>query len=269
MAIEFQQSGSRNGKGHLRFINSDGKTVAKVKMKRQRDGLWYTDSPVLMPPPTLANTSSVTDADLESTPIVHKLNTLDTSHQTRQHSLTSEGGLQQPQQPQCKASQALKHLELWHQQMGHPAPCTLQTTAQVVDGLPKIPSNFSHFHCSYCYIAKLAKKSGNPTSERETFIPGTAFHMDLGFIPSPKMIKDNTGIPRPSKTQTAQQSHDGYPAYFLIVYAATPYVFCFPLKLRSPPAALIDKFLNKNGHSYMTSHQHISQQHSLQIQELC
>jgi hypothetical protein len=143
----------------------------------------------------------------------------------------------------AQASQALKQLELWHQRMGHPAPCTLQRTAQVVEGLPKIPSNFSHFHCPYCDIAKLAKKSGNPTSERKAFIPGTAFHMDLGFIP-----KDDMGISRPSKTQTAQQSHDGYSAYLIIVDAATRYVFCFPLKSRSPPLALIDKFLNKNGH---------------------
>jgi hypothetical protein len=71
---EFLQSGSRNGKGHLQFINSDGKTVAKAKLKRQRNGLWYTGSPVLMPPPTLTNELSATDANLGSTPIVHKVN---------------------------------------------------------------------------------------------------------------------------------------------------------------------------------------------------
>jgi hypothetical protein len=251
---EFLQSGSRNGKGHLQFINSDRKTVAKVKMKRQCDSLWYTDSPVLMPPPTLANTSSVTDADLESTPIVHKFSTLETFHQTRQHSPTSAETAPtntttsvQTTTWNAQASQALKQLELWHQRMGHPAPRTLQRTAQVVDGLLKIPSNFSHFHCPYCNIAKLAKKSGNPTSECKTFIPGTAFHMDLGFIRGPKMVKDNMGISRPSKTQTAQQSH-GYLAYLIIVDPATCYVFCFPLKSQSPPLALIDKFLYKNGH---------------------
>jgi hypothetical protein len=217
---EFLQSGPRNGKGHLQFINSDGKAVAKVKMKRQCNGLWYTDSPVLMPPPTLTNKLSVTDANLGSTPIVHKVNKLDMSHQTRQHPPKSEDTMPTNTTTAVRtttwtaqASQALKQLELWHQRMGHPAPCTLQRTAQVVEGLPKIPSNFSHFHCPYCDIAKLAKTSGNPTSERETFIPGTAFHMDLGFICGPKMVKDNMGISRPSKTQTAQQSHDGYLAY--------------------------------------------------------
>jgi hypothetical protein len=251
---EFLQSGSHNGKGHLQFINSNGKTVAKVKLKRQRNGLWDTGSPVLMPPPALTNTSSVTDADLKSTPIIHKINKLDKSHQTRQHSPTSEETMPtntttsvQTTMLMAQASQALKQLELWHQQMGHPAPRTLQRTAQVVKGLPKIPSNFSHFHCPYCDIAKLAKKSGNPTSECETFIPGTAFHMDLGFIRGPKMVKDNMGISQPSKTQTAQQSHDGYLAYLIIVDAATSYVFCFPLKSQSPQLALINKFLNKNG----------------------
>jgi hypothetical protein len=62
------------------------------------------------------------------------------------------------------------------------------------------------------------------------------------------MIKDDNSISRPSKTQTAQHSHHGYSAYLIIVDAATRYVFYFPLKSRSPPLALIDKFLSKNGH---------------------
>jgi hypothetical protein len=65
---KFLQSGSQNGKGHLQLINSDGKTVAKVKLKRQRDGLWYTDSPVQMPPPTLNDTSLVTKMQLSNLP---------------------------------------------------------------------------------------------------------------------------------------------------------------------------------------------------------
>jgi hypothetical protein len=156
-----------------------------------------------MPPPTLTKKSSITDANLESTPIVHKVNKLDMSHQTRQHSPKSEDTMPtntttsvQTTTWTAQALQALKQLELWHQRMGHPAPCTLQRTAQVVEALPKIPSNFSHFHCPYCNIAKLAKKSGNPTSKRETFIPGTTFHMDLGFIRGSKMVKDNMGISR-------------------------------------------------------------------------
>jgi hypothetical protein len=120
----FLQSGSRDGKGHLQFINSDGKTVAKVKMKRQRGGLWYTESPLLLSPPTLTNKSSLTDANLESTPIVHKVNKLDTSHQTRQHSPKSEDTMPTNTTTSVRtttwtaqASQALKQLELWHQRI--------------------------------------------------------------------------------------------------------------------------------------------------------
>jgi hypothetical protein len=96
-------------------------------------------------------------------------------------------------------------------------------------------------------MAKLTKKSGNPTSTRDTFLPGTAFHMDLGFIRGPKIAKDGTGRPTPTRTQTAQLSHDGYSAYLLIIDAASRYVFCFPLKSRSPPITLIDRFLNQHG----------------------
>jgi hypothetical protein len=121
----------------------------------------------------------------------------------------------------AQPSQALKQLELWHQRMGHPAPCTLQRTAQVVEGLPTLSSNHNHFRCPFWDIAKLTKKSGNNESTRDAFLPGTAFHMDLGFIRGPKTVKDETGIFQPSKTQTAQHSHDGYLAYLIIVDTAT------------------------------------------------
>jgi hypothetical protein len=70
----------------------------------------------------------------------------------------------------------------------------------------------------------------------ETFLAGTAFHMDLGFIRVPKIIKDENGQSKTTKTTTAQLSHNGYSAYLIIVDAATRYVFCFPLKSRSPPS---------------------------------
>jgi hypothetical protein len=60
---EFLQSGTRNGRGYLQFINSKGRSIAKVKMKRQRDGLWYTDSPVLLP-------RDDNDKDTDTQPVV-------------------------------------------------------------------------------------------------------------------------------------------------------------------------------------------------------
>jgi hypothetical protein len=226
-------------------------------MKRQHNGLWYTGSPVLQP--TTDHNDNPTNPPImrpSPSPTIHKTHqTNDSSSMAITNPNVTEATYSNTTTPSVRnmtwtsqALQALRHLELWHQRMGHPAHCTLQRTAQVVHRLPKIPSNYSHLHCPYCDIAKLTKKSGNPTSKQETFIPGTAFHMDLGFIQGPKMIKDDNGISCPSKTQTAQHPHDGYSAYLIIVDAATRYVLWFPLKSRSPPLALIDKFFSKNGH---------------------
>lgn len=242
---EFLQAGKRNGKGYIKFINNNGKALATVDMKRKRDGLWYTDSPVLLPPP---RAPTATPDDNDTAVVIHHVDASSVDAPTSP--LASRPDVTFPARTKTwtsQASQAIKHLELWHQRMGHPAPRTLQRTSQVVDGIPTISNNASHFHCPFCDIAKLTKNSGNTMSTRDAFLPGTAFHMDLGFIRGPKLIKDSNGNRKTTKTQTAQLSHDGYSAYLLIVDAATRYIFCFPLKSKSPPLALIDRFLSKNG----------------------
>jgi hypothetical protein len=131
--------------------------------------------------------------------------------------------------------------------MVHPAPRALQCTSQVVNG-PQPILQFSHFQWPFCDVAKLTKKSANTQSTRDTFLAGTAFHMDLGFIRGPKIIKDENGQSKTTKTTTAQLSHGGYSAYLIIFDAATRYVFCFPLESRSPPMITqIDRFISKNG----------------------
>jgi hypothetical protein len=231
---EFLQSGKRNGKGYIRFLTKDNKTIAKVKMKRKKDGLWYTDMPVLIPP----------HQPNPRTPHIH-IQKAATTNTASPQSIDQAPTSIRTTTWTSQASQALKHLELWHQRMGHPAPRTLQRTSRVVQGLPAFSNEFSHFHCPFCDMAKLQKSSGNKESTREVFLPGTAFHMDLGFIRGPKTVMANNGTT--TTTKTAQLSHDGYSAYLIIVDAATRYVFCFPLKTRSPPIALIDRFLSKNG----------------------
>jgi transposase InsO family protein len=130
--------------------------------------------------------------------------------------------------------------------MGHPSPDTLRSTTQVVEGIPPLPHDTSFFHCPFCDMAKMQKQSGNPTSLRDNFMPGTAYHMDLGFIRGPNNLPDvikNSATP----TFTSQLSHDGYNAYLLIIDAASRYIFCFLLKSKSPPVQIIDQFLAKHG----------------------
>jgi hypothetical protein len=247
---EFIQSGKRNGQGYIRFTNKEQKTVAKVKMKRRKDGLWYTDTPVLMPPPTPTSPDLVHPT---STPLNRISKATTAAINPAQDDNNTDKALPSSVRTTTwtsTASQALKHLEVWHQRMGHPSPRTLQRTAKVTNGIPQLPGNNSHFHCPFCDVSKLQKSSGNPTSTRDAFLPGTAFHMDLGFIRGPKTITDSKGTTKTTKTTTAQLSHDGYSAYLIIIDAATRYVFCFPLKTRSPPIALIDRFLSQNGRAH-------------------
>ena len=91
----------------------------------------------------------------------------------------------------------------------------------------------------------MQKHKGNTQATRDNFIPGTAYHMDLGFIRGPSNL-DKENNPDSATKITAQQSHDGYTAYLLIIDAATRYIFCFLLKTRHPPIQIIDQFLTKH-----------------------
>ena len=144
-------------------------------------------------------------------------------------------------------SQQYKNLEIWHQCLGHIAPTTLRSTQQVVEGIPQLPTATSQFHCPFCDIAKLQKQPTAKQTNRDAFIPGTAYHMDLGFIGGPS--QNHT---KHHKPQTEQRSYEGHIAYLLIINAATRYIFAFPLKSKHPLIDTIDRFLTKNGRAKRT-----------------
>ena len=131
------------------------------------------------------------------------------------------------------------NLETWHQRMGHPSAQALWNTQHVVQGIPKLPSNTSYFHCPFCDIAKIKKAPQHKMTDRDNFKPGTAYHMDLGYIGGPS--KDSKKI--------ECRSYEGFVTYLLIIDAASRYTFVFPLKSKHPPIKLIDEFLTKHGHS--------------------
>jgi hypothetical protein len=92
----------------------------------------------------------------------------------------------------------------------------------------------------------MRKSHGGKRSTREAFIPGTSFHMDLGFIRGPKNLQEvlhNGATPK----ETIIKSHDGFSSYLLIDDAATRYIWTFLLKGKDPPIAIIEQFLNKHG----------------------
>jgi hypothetical protein len=142
-------------------------------------------------------------------------------------------------------SKALQHPKLWHQRLGHAAPRTLKRTQQVVDGIPNLPDAYPLFCCPFCDKAKLRKNHGGKKSMKEASVPGTAFHMDLGFIRGPKNLQDvlqDKAVPK----ETVIKSHDGFSSYLLIIDAATRYIWVFLLKSKDPPIATIDQFLTRH-----------------------
>jgi histone deacetylase 1/2 len=237
----FNHVGNKNGTGSINFENANGNTVAAIDMSRHSDGLWYTTNPVLMPPPHCTHedtrtTTSIDQPSISKTATVH-LPDLPSIDETLPTDDT---------QPTVKVTKSLEQLELWHQRMGHPAPRALQQTQRVVEGIPNLPNNNSIFSCPFCDKAKLRKSNRNKNSLREVFIPGTSFHMDLGFIRGPSNLEEvvkNGATP----TKTIIKSRDGYEAYLLIVDAATRYIWVFLLKGKHPPIATIAQFLQKHG----------------------
>jgi hypothetical protein len=95
-------------------------------------------------------------------------------------------------------------------------------------------------------MAKLRKTNRNKESTREVFLPGTSFHMDLGFIRGPSNLEE---VVQKGATpgKTIIKSRDGYEAYLLIVDAATRFIWTFLLKGKHPPLATITQFLEKHG----------------------
>jgi len=166
----FTHHGNKSGSGAISFQDQQGKDIAIITMTRRRDGLWFTENSVLLPPkPTIHNARVTTNictfigSDQSPPPLIY-------SHHISKMKLMTP------------LSTALKQLELWHQQMGHPS---LRRTRCVIDGIPYLPEAESIFSCPFCDKAKLRKHHDSGPSTGETFLSGTSFHMDISNPPWP------------------------------------------------------------------------------------
>ena len=119
-------------------------------------------------------------------------------------------------------------------------------TSKVVAGMPSFPSNTTYFACPFCDKAKIRKQKGKKKAPKEVWLPGTAFHMDLGFIHDSK----TEGKGKNKKTTTLIKDRKGHTAYLLIICAATKYVWVFPLTSKQPPLEIISKFLDRHGQAH-------------------
>jgi hypothetical protein len=137
--------------------------------------------------------------------------------------------------------------------MGHPAPTVLQRTQKAVEGIPKLPNASPIFHCRFCDQAKQHKAARGKTEHNDAYMPGTMFHMDLGFFRGPPNLTAIVHDGANPEYPTIVKSIEGHTTYLSIVDAATRYLWVFPLKSKHPPIELIDKFLRRYGNKHPTN----------------
>ena len=74
--------------------------------------------------------------------------------------------------------------------MGHCSTWAINGTRKCTKGIPQLPTNTPFFKCPFCEKTKMLNKSGNKSKDKDLFIPGQAYHMDLAFVSCPVKLDD-------------------------------------------------------------------------------
>jgi hypothetical protein len=151
-----------------------------------------------------------------------------------------------PDTSQQAYTQKMKELELWHQRMGHCSIRTLNETRKCVKGIPDLPTNTPFFKWPFCERGKMVKKGGNKTTDKDNFIPGQAYHMDLAFVSGPANM-DVYGGSNIGSNPTVKKSRDVYIGFLTIIDVSSRKLWTHPIKNKDPPIEYIDKFLKLHG----------------------
>lgn len=243
----FAHEARRKGNGKIIFFDENRRTLATLTMHSKLDGIYLTSNPILVPKTVKAEamtTDATTETELRLRYAKTSLPPPLSMETTPNHPTTYEQYTQWIRSAKLTPQQF--NGELWHQRLGHVGWKTMKKTSEVVEGVPPIPSESSSFHCPFCDMSKQTKRSGRKESQSESFQPGTAFHMDLGFVSGPANLEAVIQKGENPK-RTTQKSQDGHVAYLLIIDAATRYTWVFLLKNKQPPIAIIAAFLTQNG----------------------
>ena len=144
-----------------------------------------------------------------------------------------------------KLSQQMKDLELWHQRMGHCSTKAINETQKCTAGIPPLPTNTPFFKCPFCEKAKMVKNSGNKSKDKDVYIPGQAYHMDLAFVTGPSKL--NNIRTNSEEMVTIKQSRDGYIGFLTIIDVASRQLWTHLIKNKDPPTQYIDRFLRRHG----------------------
>jgi hypothetical protein len=130
--------------------------------------------------------------------------------------------------------------------MGHCSTRTLNETRKCVEGIPDLPTNTPFFKCPFCERGKMVKKGGNKTTDKDNFIPGQAYHMDLAFVSRPSNLDVNGGS-NSGGSPIVKKSRDGYIGFLTIIDVSSRKLWTHPIKNKDPPIEYIDKFLKHHG----------------------
>jgi hypothetical protein len=132
------------------------------------------------------------------------------------HPIFSEVKLKTTDTPQQAYTLKMKELELWHQRMGHCSTRTLNETRKCVEGIPDLPTNTPFFKCPFCERGKMVKKGGNKTTDKDNFILGHLYHMDLVFVSGPSNL-DVDGGSNSGSSPVVKKSRGGYIGFLTII----------------------------------------------------
>jgi hypothetical protein len=130
----------------------------------------------------------------------------------------------------------MKELKLWHQRMGHYSTRTLNETRKCVEGIPDLPTNNPFFKCPFCERGKMVKKGGNKTTDKDNFIPGQAYHMNLTFVSGPSNLDLDSGS-NSRNSPIVKKSRDGYIGFLTIIDVSSQKLWTHPIKNKDPPIA--------------------------------
>ena len=92
----------------------------------------------------------------------------------------------------------------------------------------------------------MMKRSGNKSKDKDVFIPGQAYHMDLAFVSGPSNLEEvSTSTDKPKLT--VKQSRDGYIGFLTIIDVASRQLWTHLIKNKDPPTNYINRFLSRHG----------------------
>ena len=121
----------------------------------------------------------------------------------------------------------------------------MNETRKCTNGIPNLPTTTPFFKCTFCESAKMLKKGGKRTN-KDSFIPAQAYHMDLSFVSGPSNLDDVSKCQTTPKI-TIKQSRDGYIGFLTIIDVATRSLWTHLVKNKDLPIAYINRFLRRHG----------------------